>query len=398
MTSVVTETGCQPVMIAAGGTGGHVFPAVAMAEALHKHGITTHFITDSRGSAILGKVQDNILAIRAASPFSGSRWHRLLGSFQLMIGTIQAMLEAIRIRPAMIIGFGGYPSAPPMLAGKLLGIPLMLHEQNAHMGRANRWLGRFANGLALSWKGTRGLPENSHNCQRITGMPVRQAFHDIGSMAYQPPTAEGPVHLVIIGGSLGATIFSTALPDALIQLPETLKSRLILHQQARPESVAALRQRYAAADIKATIQPFFDDMPSILRTAQLVISRAGASMVAELVAARRPAILCPFPAAMDDHQTANARHITDAGGGWLLAEKELTATAGAQTLAKLIQQLASTPQQLTDAADNLGKLQQPDAAETLCQFAISIINRHHETGRKRLNKTAAKNSSKGVQS
>ena len=360
------------VFLAAGGTGGHVFPAVAVAEQLEAAGLRPVFITDNRGYGIVRTAGAGaaIHRILAASPYSGSLGRRLKGLAELGLGLLQTVLLMGWYRPRAVVGFGGYPSVAPVLLGRLLGRATMLHEQNAFFGRANRFLARFAHTIALSWTDTANLPGAAGGRTLVTGMPVRGAFPVIGAAGYTAPGDGERFNLLVVGGSLGAAAFGDTVPEAVIRLPEALRGRLHVVHQARGEQIDGVRARYAAAGINATVLAFIDDMPGAMRDAHLVVCRAGASSVAELASSGRPAILVPFPGAMDDHQQANADTVVAAGGGWCIPEAGMSA----ETLAGRIASLAGNPAQLSRAAAAMLGLARNDAAQTICRRLQSAAN------------------------
>lgn len=354
------ETG-KFICLAAGGTGGHVFPALAVAERLQAEGHTTLLFTDGRGARMVSGTPQAIIA--AASPFQRGLLRRMRALVLLSGGMVKSLLQLMMRRPVVMIGFGGYPSFPPLLTAALLRIPTMVHEQNAYLGRANRMLASRAGHLALSWQQTANLPKNV-TCF-TGGMPVRQAFFNIKPNNLAPGE---PLHLTILGGSLGAGIFAELLPPAIAALPANIRSRLRLTQQCRAEQLDALRAAYQELRVTATVQPFFDDIADIMASSHLVISRAGASSVAELAAAGRAAILVPLPSAMDDHQTANARQLAGVGGGLCRAEAELDAA----TLADDITNLFGDEEKLAQMGQNARKLAMPDAAQTIADYALAL--------------------------
>jgi UDP-N-acetylglucosamine--N-acetylmuramyl-(pentapeptide) pyrophosphoryl-undecaprenol N-acetylglucosamine transferase len=317
------------VALAAGGTGGHVFPALAVAEALRGAGVETLVMTDRRGGRLIP--DEGRVVLPAASPFQRGLFARLAAMAKLATGAVMALLLMLKHRPAAMVGFGGYPSFAPLLAARLLGVPSLLHEQNAFLGRANHLLARWTGHLALSWDGTHNLPARVTSF--VSGMPVRSVFFAIKP---RPANAKGPLSLTIIGGSLGAAVFAELVPAALATLAEPLRARLSIVQQCRAEQIDALRQTYAALGMDAEVAAFFTDMPDRLAASDLVIARAGASTVAELAAAGRPAVLVPFASAMDDHQTANARQLEAAGGGQCLVEADLDAARLGGAIAKIL--------------------------------------------------------------
>ena len=367
------------ICLAAGGTGGHVFPAMAVAETLSARGYRTQLFTDRRGAKIADASNPDALSaplgvtiIASASPFQRGIIRRMGALFKLGFGALQCLLHFCLKRPAAIIGFGGYPSFAPLFAGGLLRIPGILHEQNAFLGRANHLLARRAGNLALSWDGTRNLPDNIHI--DVTGMPVRDAFHqDSISGKAQKPTARqanDKLHLAVFGGSQGAAIFATLVPTAIGLLPEALKKRLVITQQARIDQIETLDAVYADMGVTATIAPFFADIAAHIRQSDLIISRAGASSVAELASLGAPTIFIPFPHAMDDHQTQNAMQMHNLGGGLCLAESDLDA----EGLAKHLATLLGNTDLLDDMAVKAKQLSKPDAASNIADMVEACVN------------------------
>ena len=349
------------IALAAGGTGGHVFPAVAVAEALARRGADTMMMTDRRGARLLSGASFSMLP--AGSPFQRGLLLKARAALQLGAGVLIALAMLRRRRPAAMVGFGGYPSFAPMLAARLTGIPDVLHEQNAHLGRANHLLARWCGHLALSWKCTRNLPDKVMHF--VAGMPVRAAFLDIEELSDRD---RDTMELTIVGGSLGASVFATMVPDALAQIDPALRAKVRVTQQCRAEQVDMLQARYRDIGIDAEISTFFDDMPDRFAKSDLVISRAGASSVAELAASGRPAILIPFAGAMDDHQTANARQLETAGGGICLAEAELDAAALAARITSCLSDMPTLA-----AMGHCGRsLAAADAADTIAGYALDL--------------------------
>ena len=359
----------QPVYLAAGGTGGHIFPALAVAETLRTRGYSAHLFTDRRGAKMLGEASTlpvTLHVIAAASPFQNGIIKRTIAFTKLAVGTSASLYHLLVKRPALIIGFGGYPSFAPMVVGRLLGIPILLHEQNAFLGRANHMLAKFANALALSWPQTKNLPDLQN--VKVTGIPVRQAFFDAAQTPYRL-AATTQVNLAVLGGSQGASILASLVPDAIAMLDPTIRQRLRIHQQARPEQIGPLKHRYGDLGVTADIQSFYTDMPSLLGQSHVVICRAGASSVAELAAIGRPSLLLPLPSAMDDHQRINALQMQDVGGGICLDETNLSAAV----LATRLMQLLETPKTLTNMAKSARSLASPDAASLITAMAENLI-------------------------
>lgn len=353
------------IVLAAGGTGGHVFPAIAAAEALSKRGHKVIVATDRRGARFEGDVET--IRIPAAS-LAGGPATKLAGAARISLGVVKAMFALLRLRADAVVGFGGYPSLPTMLAALALRRPALLHEQNAVLGRVNRLLARRVARIAAAFAAPKGAPAD-----RVTlvGNPVRQAVAEVGGAPYQAPEAAGPVNLLIFGGSQGARVLSEALPDALARLPEELRRQLHVVQQCRPEDLERAKAAYADAEIAAELAPFFDDMPARLGAAHFVVARAGASTVAELAAAGRPALLIPFAAAMDDHQTANAGALVDAGAAWRVAETDATP----EIIGNQLQALLADPEALARAAAAALAAARPNAADLLADLVESAADR-----------------------
>jgi UDP-N-acetylglucosamine--N-acetylmuramyl-(pentapeptide) pyrophosphoryl-undecaprenol N-acetylglucosamine transferase len=349
------------IALAAGGTGGHVFPALAVAESLRSAGVDTILLTDQRGAKLVPEAGHVILP--SASPFQIGLTRKARALALLAAGSAMTLMLIMRRRPAAMIGFGGYPAFAPLLATRLRGVPSLLHEQNAFLGRANRMLANWTGHLALSWDDTRNLPDGVTHF--TAGMPVRSAFFDIKDASAKAPRKIG---LTIIGGSLGAGVFADLVPAAIDLLPASLQRRLVITQQCRAEQIDALTRRYAALQIDAAIKPFFNDMPAVMAGSHLVISRAGASSVAELAAAGRAAVLMPFAAAMDDHQSANALQFEKAGGGMSVKETGLTPS----TLAKHLEALLSDPAKLAEMGRNARRIAAPHAADCIAKYALDL--------------------------
>ena len=287
-----------PVVIAAGGTGGHLFPALALAHALRVNGHEPAFVTDRRGIAFGDELAGVAChAVRSGGLAGRGLLAKLRALVDLALGTLQARRLLRRLAPSLAVGFGGYASVPPLLAAASLGVPTMIHEANAVLGRANRLLAPRARAIATAFPETAGLGPRTAT---RTGNPVRQEFIAAREIAYLPPTALAPFRLLVIGGSQGARVLGRVVPAALAALPEALRRRLAVSLQCRAEDLDAARRTLAAAAIEAEVAPFFADIASRLGAAHLVIARAGASTVAELACVGRPAILVPFAGAVDD--------------------------------------------------------------------------------------------------
>ncbi|MBT5049025.1 MAG: undecaprenyldiphospho-muramoylpentapeptide beta-N-acetylglucosaminyltransferase [Rhodospirillaceae bacterium] len=361
--------GRGPIVLAAGGTGGHVFPAQALAEILTARGWRIALVTDSRGTAFGESVAGvETHRIRAAS-FSGGILTKLKGLIQLGLGLIQARNLLRRLSPSAAVGFGGYPSVPTMWAATGIRLPTLIHEQNAVLGRANRLLAPRVDRIATSFEEIQGIQPKDRQKVVLTGNPVRAAITAIASQPYpQRQNADDPLNLLIFGGSQGATILSDVVPAAIAALTDKARQQLRVVQQCRAEDLDRVRKVYSDAGIQAELAPFFDDMPARLAATHLVVARAGASTIAEVTSAGRPVLLVPYRHAMDDHQTANARAIEEAGGGWMLSEDDFTPS----TLKDRLQAFLATPDLLTRAAAGAHNAGRTDAADSLADAAEAL--------------------------
>jgi len=356
-----------PIVLAAGGTGGHLFPAEALARRLVEHGIAVHLMTDRRADAFAAAVPGVAVSRVRAGRLGGGPLHAACGLAELAVGIVQARRLLRRLMPEAVVGFGGYPSVPTMLAAVQLGYPTMIHEQNALLGRANRLLAPRARLIATGFPETAGLRTADRARVVHTGNPVRPAILEAAA-DYRAPEPDSPIELLVLGGSQGARIFSEIVPPALAALPSALRAALRVSQQARPEDRAEVAAQYRALGIAAEIDSFFADVPARLARAQLVICRSGASTVAELAATGRPALLVPYPAASDDHQTENARALAAIGGAWLLPQASLTA----EILARHLTQRLGDPAGLRAAGVAARGFARDDAAETLAALVLGL--------------------------
>ncbi len=361
------------IVIAAGGTGGHFFPAEALAAELRRRGHWIALMTDARSVGLVSPAFEGCERIVLAGAGIAGRGvvKAIRAVFALATGTIAARRRLGDIGASVVAGFGGYPSVAPVLGARWRGKrpQILLHEQNAVLGRANRLLSRVADLLALSQVGTASVP--SGVATEVTGNPVRPAIAALANQGYTAPDAD--IVLLVLGGSLGARVFSDVVPAALALLPEVTRQRLRVAQQCRAEDIERVRVAYAAAGIAAELAPFFADVARRLTAAHLVISRAGASSIAELGVAGRPSVLVPLPDAIDDHQTANARALADAGGAWVVKQPDFTA----DTLAALLGGLFGDPQKLRAAAAAAAACGRPDAAATLADAVERLAAKEH---------------------
>jgi UDP-N-acetylglucosamine--N-acetylmuramyl-(pentapeptide) pyrophosphoryl-undecaprenol N-acetylglucosamine transferase len=318
------------IALAAGGTGGHLFPAEALAQEMRRRGWRIILVTDDRGARFASEFPaDDRFQISAKSPSIGGPVAKAAAAISLAGGVMTALREFRRRDVAAAVGFGGYPSFPAMKAAAMLSIPFGVHEQNAVLGRANRLAAPGAAFLAHAFPILERTPEKLRPLMVEIGNPVRDAVL-AAARPFAAPEAGSAVRLLVFGGSQGASLFSKIVPDAVAALPEGLRSGLSVTHQARDEDRASVADTYAAAGVTADIAPFFRDLPKRMADAHLVIARAGASSVTELSIIGRPSILVPLAIAMDDHQTGNARALDD--GAVIIAEQEFTSSRLAETL------------------------------------------------------------------
>ncbi|MDT7934455.1 MAG: undecaprenyldiphospho-muramoylpentapeptide beta-N-acetylglucosaminyltransferase [Sphingomonadaceae bacterium] len=349
----------RPILLCAGGTGGHMIPAHALSQELQRRGRRVVLLSDARGLTLPGLFEGvDKHELPAASPGRGGvlSWPRT--ALTIMRGRARAAELVRRLRPAACAGFGGYPSLPGLWAATGARIPSIIHEQNAVLGRVNRRFGGRVQRIATSYPTVRHMRPEWALKVRLTGNPVRP------EIAALPPPPASARTILVIGGSQGASIFSTIVPRALVSLSESGPLRVI--QQARTAELPAIIDLYREAGIPAEVSPFFTDMAGALSRANLVIARAGASTIAELTCAGRPSILVPLPSSMDDHQTANARALADAGGAILISQREFTPERLSATIAEL------TPERLGAMAAAARSLRLPDAASTLADLIEEI--------------------------
>ncbi|CAM3106660.1 UDP-N-acetylglucosamine--N-acetylmuramyl-(pentapeptide) pyrophosphoryl-undecaprenol N-acetylglucosamine transferase [Sphingomonas antarctica] len=340
-------------------------PAHALARELKDRGHKVALVTDARGSKIPGLFDGVATHVLPAGRLTGRPTSWLPGVRAIMQGRAQARALYKQRKPAAVIGFGGYPAYPALAAAFGMGVKTAVHEQNAVLGRVNRLVAARVDAIATSYPDTARVRASCEDKVRLVGNPVRAEVIAIGTRPY--PAVGGTFHLLVTGGSQGATVMSRVVPEAFALLPDNLRSRLSVVQQARAEDMDAVRARYEKLAIKAEIATYLTDLPERLAVAHLVIGRAGASTISELTAAGRPAILIPLPSAMDDHQTANAREMADAGGAIVLTEAHITP----QRLADAIADLAARLPEAAAAALSVGR---PEAVRLLADLVESLDN------------------------
>lgn len=354
------------LLIAAGGTGGHMFPAQALAEAMLDRGWRVKLSTDARGARYAGGFPPavEVMQIASATFARGGALEKVLVPLRIAGGVIAATWRMLSDAPAVVVGFGGYSSIPALAAAWVLRKPRMIHEQNGVLGRVNQVFARHVARVACgSWPTV--LPKGAHGVH--IGNPVRQTVLDRAGAPYIPP-GNYPTSVLVIGGSQGARILSDVVPAAMAALPEPVRTRLRIAHQARAEDGLRVSQAYATAGISAEVEPFFADIPRRLSEAQLVISRAGASSVADIAVIGRPSILIPYAVATGDHQTANARGLVDAAAAIVIPENLLDAASLSAHVATLL----SDPLAAATMARNALTQGRPDATERLCALVEAL--------------------------
>jgi len=357
------------VLIAAGGTGGHLFPAEALATVLRARGVDVDLATDKRAAPFAKSFpagQIHVLpadTIRGRDPLSLART-----AFRLIFGTLRASWLLIAERPKAVVGFGGYPTVPPILAAAIMRVPRIVHEQNAVMGRANRMLAARATVIATGYPSIFADAPSLAAKAIHTGNPVRAAVRAAATQPYPTIDREGPIRLVVFGGSQGARIMSEVVPAAIELLPAPLRARIEVLQQARAEDLDQARAVYARLNVKAETAEFFGDLPARIAAGHLVVARSGASTVAELAAIGRPAILVPLPHALDQDQLANASALAAAGGALLVRQSDFTA----EKLAADLSRLFGDPARLSGMAAAAKAVGRADAAERLADEVMRV--------------------------
>jgi UDP-N-acetylglucosamine--N-acetylmuramyl-(pentapeptide) pyrophosphoryl-undecaprenol N-acetylglucosamine transferase len=357
------------ILLAAGGTGGHLFPAEALGVELIRRGFRVRLATDARALRYSGLFsRDTIDVVPSATVRGRDPWSLARTGMMLAAGTAVSLNLMRRLKPVAVVGFGGYPTLPPLMAARMFGVPGIIHEANAVLGRANRFLSSRVSAIATSLPGV--LDRDSQLAGKTTtvGTPMRPAILAAAAVKFVAPEPTGPFRLLVVGGSQGARVMADIVPSAIERLEPALWSRLLLTQQVREEDMARVRAVYDRLKIKAELAPFFGDLPARLASHHLVISRSGAGAVAELAAIGRPSILVPLPGSIDQDQFANAGVLAQAGGAMRIPQAEFTP----DRLAAEISSLAAEPARLTamaEAARTVGRL---DAAERLADLVVKV--------------------------
>jgi UDP-N-acetylglucosamine--N-acetylmuramyl-(pentapeptide) pyrophosphoryl-undecaprenol N-acetylglucosamine transferase len=362
-----TPSHTKTVLLAAGGTGGHLFPAEALAHALRKRGVVIDLATDHRAAHFKFPARNVYVVpsatIRGRNPFALARTAWLLGA-----GILKAWFLIGRVKPDVVVGFGGYPTVPPLLAAKWRGVPTILHEQNGVMGRANRLLASGVTHIATGFSSLKNLATNLQSKVVFTGNPVRPLVLQAANKPYVAPVSGGKFNLLVFGGSQGASIMAEIVPAAIERLDASLRARLSIVQQARSEDLATVRGIYARLGVAAECAPFFSDLPERIANAHLVVSRSGASTVAELAAIGRPAILVPLPHALDQDQLANANLLQAAGGALTIVQRDFTP----EHLAARITKFTNAPNEIAEMATNAKSIGMLNAVEKLADLVMKV--------------------------
>ncbi len=365
----------QTIVLASGGTGGHLFPACALAGLLLDSGYDVLVLTDVRGGRFIGKFKRTIpYKIISSDTIRPGLTGKIKSAWRIGVGVLQSLSVLLSTRAKSVVAFGGYPCFPPSVAGVILRKPVILQEQNALMGRANRALARFADKIASAFKNTAGISDNLKQKIIHTGNPLRPEVVDRTKLfSYEPPKPDRPVKILVVGGSQGSSIFSTVIPEAITLLPEGMRRAITLVQQVREEDLNTVQKHYDALnfDVSPILTPFIDNMADVLSQTHLVISRAGASIISELTALGIPAIYVPLAASLDGDQAENAKEIVTENGGWILPESDFTP----EKLASLLQDCLSDYAQLYKTAQNCRKLGNPNATENLMALVEQTIRK-----------------------
>jgi UDP-N-acetylglucosamine--N-acetylmuramyl-(pentapeptide) pyrophosphoryl-undecaprenol N-acetylglucosamine transferase len=374
----MTEASSALIVLAAGGTGGHVFPAEALARELLARGMRVVLMTDQRGGHFSEDLSIPVHRTRA-SPLGKGLLGKARSIMEMGLGIWQARARLRRLRPAAVVGFGGYPSVPTLYAAAQQNIPILLHEQNAVIGRANRVMMGKAKIIATSFPHVAGLKPGTTARLVLTGNPVRPAFVSLRATAYQSLDPDGAMRILVLGGSLGARVFTDVVPQALALMPDGLRRRIVIAQQCRKDDLERTRSAFAGAGIDAELSSFFNDVPERMAQSHLVLCRAGGSTVAELTAIGRPSILVPFPHGHAGEQFANAEAVAEAGGAWLIPEQAFMP----ESLAIRLESLMTLPATLTKtaaAARICGKIAAADnLADCVCEI-IGLVDPQRRQG------------------
>jgi UDP-N-acetylglucosamine--N-acetylmuramyl-(pentapeptide) pyrophosphoryl-undecaprenol N-acetylglucosamine transferase len=361
----------KPIVIAAGGTGGHLFPGQALAQELVRRGRKIAVITDHRVSGVQARFPDaEVFSVPSATPSGGGVVGMVRSIIPIVRGILASRKVLTKLDASAVIGFGGYPTLPPLVAAYMRGIPTAVHEQNAVLGRVNRLMGPRVNAIASTFTEPKYLTATDAPKLSLTGNPVRDQIIKVADRSYVASGGDSAFNLLVFGGSQGARVMSDIVPAAVAKLPKALRSRLRVVQQARPEDVERVSQAYADAGVTCEVASFFEDMHEHIAAAQLVVARSGASTVTELAVVGRPSFLVPLPHAIDQDQLANAQVLSDAGGAWLMQQKHFTP----DLVSAELEHLMVAPDQLETAAACAKSVARPDAAARLADLVEALAS------------------------
>ena len=372
------KTDTKQILITAGGTGGHMFPAEALAKDLINRGFKVTLATDVRGKKYDPFVEGVPIHVLKSGAIKSGLLNKMKAAMSLGVGYLQARKLVDQIKPAVVVGFGGYPSFPAMYAAQKKGIPTILHEQNAVLGKANAYLAPKTDRIALAWKSVDGMDESDAVRSVMTGNPVRPDIAELYNKPYPVIDQDGALRIFVMGGSMGAHVFSEILPAAFAGLSPEHKARLEIVQQCRAEDMEQVTALYAENGIKAELSTFFDNVAERLEQCHLVIARSGAGTVSEVTTAGRPAIFVPYPHHADQQQKRNADTVADSGGAWVMTQNGFTTEA---VLAR-IETFLQNPETLFRAAENARSCGQPDAARRLGNLVTALASGWDKAGKK----------------
>lgn len=362
----------RPIIIVGAGTGGHVFPAISLAETLLEKGEHIFILTDSRASSYWPTAWNNIKLL----PIQPLR-KNFKGIFTFIISLLVSSFLCLRLfwclKPSVVVTFGGYPTLPALGAAFLLRISIVLHEQNAVVGRVNHLFSRFAKYLAFSWPETKNLPSYSSLKLVMTGLPVRRPIAELYSRRYHPPQKDGMLKVLILGGSQGTQVFNAFIPETISLLPENLQRRLEIFHQCRQEILPSVALAYEKTSVKINLQSFFTDIPKLLSTVDFVISRSGASTLGEVATGGLPAIFVPYQQAKDDHQTVNALNFEKKGAAWIIPQPQFTSVR----LKYMLEAALENPEILLGASETSNCLKSHDASQKLADLILNIVLTPH---------------------
>lgn len=360
----------KQILISAGGTGGHMFPAEALARDLIGRGYHVSLATDNRGRKYEPFADGIPVYTLASASLTSGVLSKVKSAFQMGLGYLQGQKLIKRIKPDVVIGFGGYPSFPAVMAASKKNIPTIIHEQNAVLGKANAYLAPKVSRIAVAWPEIVNMRDQDSARTVVTGNPVRPDIATLYNKPYPTLEQDGPLNIFIMGGSQGASVFSEVVPKALENLSDNYKSRLNIVQQCREEDLEKTRDMYGKAGVNAELATFFKDVPAQLEKAHLFIGRSGASTVSEVTTAGRPAIFVPYPHHADQQQKRNADVVADVGGAWVMTQEGFTP----EVLSTRIEAFLQNPESLFNAAEKARSCGRPDAARRLGNLVTALAS------------------------